>query len=88
MKNSGAVVDVAQGLLHLYDGQKFPPKLGQENYLPFLRTETCLPKATPEVINKVDYRKLNDLTKKDAYPLPHIKDILALLHGFKSLFHT
>ena len=29
----------------------------------------------------VDYRALNDLTRKDAYPLPEIKDILDKLHG-------
>ena len=27
----------------------------------------------------VDYRKLNECTKKDAYPLPHIGDSLAAL---------
>ncbi len=29
----------------------------------------------------VDYRKLNDVTKKDAYPLPRIDDTLDALHG-------
>ena len=29
----------------------------------------------------VDYRALNDLTKKDSYPLPEMKDILDKLHG-------
>ncbi|MCI0614350.1 reverse transcriptase family protein, partial [bacterium] len=29
----------------------------------------------------VDYRKLNDLTKRDTYPLPRIDDILAAIHG-------
>ena len=29
----------------------------------------------------VDYRKLNDITKKDAYPLPRINDTLDLLRG-------
>ncbi len=29
----------------------------------------------------VDYRKLNDITKKDAYPLPWIDDTLDALHG-------
>ena len=31
----------------------------------------------------VDYRKLNDETIKDAYPLPHIDEALACLHGAK-----
>jgi hypothetical protein len=29
----------------------------------------------------VDYRKLNSVTKKDVYPLPHINDILDALQG-------
>ena len=29
----------------------------------------------------IDYRKLNDITKKDAYPLPRIDDTLDALHG-------
>ncbi len=31
----------------------------------------------------VDYRKLNDVTNKDAYPLPRIDDILDALRGAK-----
>ncbi len=31
----------------------------------------------------VDYRKLNDVTHKDAYPLPRIDDILDALRGAK-----
>ncbi len=31
----------------------------------------------------VDYRKLNDVTHKDAYPLPRIDDILEALRGVK-----
>ena len=31
----------------------------------------------------VDYRKLNDVTKKDAYPLPRIEDNLDALQGSK-----
>ena len=29
----------------------------------------------------VDYRKVNDVTKKDAYPLPRIRDNLDALQG-------
>ena len=31
----------------------------------------------------VDYRKLNQVTKKDAHPLPRIDDLLNALHGSK-----
>ncbi|GFW49716.1 hypothetical protein TNCV_358191 [Trichonephila clavipes] len=31
----------------------------------------------------VDYRKLNDVTKKDSYPLPRIDDTLDTLSGHK-----
>ncbi len=29
----------------------------------------------------VDYHKLNDVTKKDTYPLPRVDDTLDALHG-------
>ena len=29
----------------------------------------------------IDYRALNDVTKKDSYPIPDMKDILDKLHG-------
>lgn len=31
----------------------------------------------------IDYRRLNDVTKKDSYPLPRIDDTLDTLHGMK-----
>ena len=31
----------------------------------------------------IDYRRLNDVTKKDAYPLPHIEECLDALNGAK-----
>jgi hypothetical protein len=31
----------------------------------------------------VDYRKLNSITKKDIFPIPHIEDILERLNGMK-----
>ncbi len=35
----------------------------------------------------VDYRKLNDVTRKDSYPLPRIDDMLETLEGAR-LFST
>ena len=29
----------------------------------------------------IDYRKLNEVTKKDAYPIPHMNELLDKLHG-------
>jgi len=31
----------------------------------------------------IDYRRLNDVTKKDAYPVPDVKDALDSLRGAK-----
>ena len=36
----------------------------------------------------VDYRKLNDVTRKDAYPLPRIDDTLDALKRFQVLLNT
>ena len=40
-----------------------------------------------EIISPLDYRKLNAITKLDAYPLPHIDDALEQL-AFKKYFCT
>ena len=53
---------------------------------------SCSPWASPIILVKkkggtthfyVDYRKLNDITRKDAYPLPRIDETLDTLHGSK-----
>ena len=53
---------------------------------------SCSPWASPVVLVKkkdgtfrfcVDYRKVNSVTKKDAYPLPRIEDCLDALNGCK-----
>lgn len=33
----------------------------------------------------VEYCRLNTITRKDAYPLPRMDDVLELLHGFSTL---
>ena len=42
-----------------------------------------LPKKDGEVCLFIDYRKLNELTVKEQYPLPKITDIFNQLHGAK-----
>ena len=44
---------------------------------------TLVPKRNGEQRFCVDYRKLNAVTHKDAYPLPNIQDIFDNLHGTK-----
>ena len=57
---------------------------------------SCSPWASPVVLVKkkdgtsrfcVDYRKVNTVTRKDAYPLPRVDDLLDTLAGSR-LFST
>jgi hypothetical protein len=41
----------------------------------------CVRKKDGTMRMCVDYRKLNDLTRKDRTPLPHIDELLDSLHG-------
>ena len=57
--------------------------------------ESNSPWASPIVLAKkdgslrfcMDYRRLNVVTRKDAFPLPHINDLLDKMRG-KSVFST
>ena len=76
---------------------RIPPHMKEEvhNLLEDMREKNIIqpstsPWASPIVLVKkadgttrlcIDYRKLNALTRKDAYPLPHIEDTLATLAG-------
>lgn len=50
---------------------------------PWASPVVLVPKPGNEVRFCVDYRKLNDVTKKDRYPLPQINDMLQILSGCK-----
>ena len=47
----------------------------------------CVPKKSGKWRFVGDYQRLNQITTPDRYPVPHIHDLLNLLHG-KSIFTT
>ena len=59
----------------------------QPSESPWASPITLVPKKTGEVRFCVDYRKINNITEKDAYPLPNIQEIFDTLGG-ASVFTT
>lgn len=59
----------------------------RESKSPWASPIVIVPKKNNEQRFCVDYRKLNFLTRKDAYPIPRIDDLLTGLHG-KRCFST
>ena len=53
----------------------------QPSSSPWVSSIVLVPKKDGQLRFCVDYRKLNSVTKKDQYPLPHIEDILDTLGG-------
>jgi transposase InsO family protein/predicted aspartyl protease len=50
---------------------------------PYASPIVLVKKKSGEIRFCVDFRRLNDKTVKDAFPLPHVSDILEALHGAK-----
>jgi hypothetical protein len=50
---------------------------------PYASPIVLVKKKSGEIRFCVDFRRVNDKTVKDAYPLPHVSDILEALHGAK-----
>lgn len=55
----------------------------EESSSPYASPIVLVRKKNGDLRMVVDYRKLNSLTKKDAYPLPRIEETFALLSGSK-----
>lgn len=53
-----------------------------------LWTSPCffIPKKDSTLCLVIDYRRLNKLIEQDAYPLPHIDDLLDAVEGAKNFF--
>lgn len=58
-------------------------KIIEESNSPYASPVVLVRKKNGDLRMVVDYRKLNKLTKKDAYPLPRIEETFALLSGSK-----
>ncbi|RWS02907.1 reverse ribonuclease integrase-like protein [Dinothrombium tinctorium] len=57
----------------------------RESNSPWASSVFVVPKKDGTARVVIDYRKLNEKTKKDAYPMPRIDDALDKLHGAKFL---
>lgn len=55
----------------------------EESHSPYASPVVLVRKKNGELRMVVDYRRLNNLTKKDAYPLPRIEETFTLLSGSK-----
>lgn len=62
-------------------------KVIQPSHSPWASPILLVPKKDGSVRFCVDYRKLNSVTRKDAHPLPHIKDVFDSLQG-ATIFST
>ena len=84
--------------------RRLPPRWEEEineQLSELLQQGLCKPSSSPWASNvvlvtkkdgrqrfAVDYRKLNEVTKKDAYSIPQIQFILDKIHGFRFLRRT
>lgn len=55
----------------------------EESHSPYASPIVLVRKKNGDLRMVVDYRRLNNLTKKDAYPLPRIEETFTLLSGSK-----
>ena len=53
----------------------------EHSYSPWASPVVLVRKKDGEIRFCVDYRKVNDVTEKDVYPLPRIDDVLDQLNG-------
>lgn len=55
----------------------------EESHSPYASPVVLVRKKNGELRMVVDYRRLNNLTKKDAYPLPRIEETFTVVSGSK-----